>query len=77
MAEGKITSSLLYSRYMELTKTTSKPPQDVLAAVLLLRNHNIMVGDEKGNSNWNKAVTGAECLALFNKAENVSKFLTK
>lgn len=42
-------------------------PLNILAALTVMSNHGIMIGDENGNSNWNKVVTRAEALVMLQR----------
>ena len=46
---------------------TENCPLDVYAALKILNEKGIIVGDESGNSNWNKPVTRAEMLVIMQR----------
>ena len=50
-----------------VSKGTSECPMDVYVALKLLNEKGIIVGDEAGNSNWNKPVTRAEMLVIMQR----------
>lgn len=43
-------------------------PLNIVAALTVMSNHGIMIGDENGNSNWNKVVTRAEALVMLQRS---------
>lgn len=47
---------------------TEACPLNILAALTVMSNHGIMIGDENGNSNWNKVVTRAEALVMLQRS---------
>lgn len=53
--------------YMNDLKTPNTACKEVVAALNLLKAKGVMIGDEKGNSNWTKTVTRGEAVALFER----------
>lgn len=58
-----------YNMYQKAaTNGVETCPLNILAALTVMSNHGIMIGDENGNSNWNKVVTRAEALVMLQRS---------
>lgn len=59
------------AKYNEMCKNASVVPSDIMAGLMVMKDKNLINGDDQGRSNWNKPVTRAEAIVIFNNLSQI------